>query len=61
MNKLYELKLHETLSLEDHSLIRRVPGGWLYVEFVESIAAGEGHFLSPAFVPFNDEFKQSEN
>ncbi len=61
MNKLYELKLHETLSLEDRSLIRRVPGGWIYIEFVESIvAAGEGHFLSPVFVPFNNEFKQIE-
>ncbi len=61
MDKLYELKLHETLNLEDHSLVRRVPGGWIYVEFVESIvAAGEGHFLSPVFVPFDDEFKHAE-
>ena len=53
---IYSLKFHETLSIEDHSFIRRVPGGWIYVEFVESIAVGEGHFLSPVFVPFNNEF-----
>ncbi len=61
MNKIYELKLHETVELNRddfkfHSgvLITRVPGGWNY-QYIDS---GTGEVRSVVFVPFNNEFQR---
>ena len=44
---IYELDLHETLDCNRH-LVRRVPGGWLYISRVDTV-----------FVPFHDEFQEN--
>jgi len=33
MKVVYDLKLHEMLTLEDGTEVRRVPGGWIYTRF----------------------------
>lgn len=59
MKDIYELKLHESASIEVISSAEfnspqrirmiRVPGGWIYKI---------GPYDSPVFVPFNNEFEK---
>jgi len=54
MKNIYNLKLHETLSISGFE-ITRVPGGWIYIK----------HYVSNTpdlicFVPFNNEFQDKE-
>ena len=44
MNKLYELKLHETMQVTANQSAMRVPGGWIY--YTKN---------SSCFVPFTTE------
>ena len=65
MKNIYDLKLFEETFQDREQYdtrflsVRRVPGGWLFTEFEESI--GEGNDcqkrLSSVFVPYNEEFK----
>lgn len=31
--KLYSMKLHEVMKVEDKTEVKRVPGGWIYTQF----------------------------
>ena len=53
MHKLYEMKLHRMLEINETMVVTRVPGGWLYNSYTE-------HTESLAFVPYNDEFKYAD-
>lgn len=54
-DSIYNLELHETVFIRPKNgpdyQVTRVPGGWLY-----SIDEG----TSPAFVPFNPEFRTKD-
>ncbi len=41
---IYKLKLHEQIILDNRTVVRRVPGGWIYNDSI--------------FVPFDNEFQQ---
>lgn len=52
MKNIYDLKLHETLSISGFE-ITRVPGGWIYIK----------HYVSNApnlicFVPFDNDLQE---
>ena len=51
---IYDLKLHEHLTLSQGFDVTRVPGGWLYQEWVDN---GDTTTLSSTFVPYHDEFR----
>ena len=44
---IYELGLHDILSINGDAYVQRVPGGWIYWD-------GDGN--AAVFIPFNDEF-----
>lgn len=47
---IYKLKLHETFTIEGGALVKRVPGGWIYIfDSRRSV-----------FVPFNNEFAKEK-
>lgn len=46
--KLYDLRLHEKMEVENCTEITRVAGGWIYKY--------NGSYAPAVFVPFNDEF-----
>jgi len=49
---IYDLDLHEFLSIDNANCIMRVPGGWIYLSLV---LPSEGSSFG-VFVPFNNEF-----
>jgi hypothetical protein len=51
MNEIYNMKLHETYSIDNRIYILRVPGGWIYYKF-----SSNGY--ATTFVPFNNEFQK---
>ena len=51
MKNIYELELHE-VGESDNYIIKRVPGGWLYVRKDPHLGSSN----SMVFVPFNNEF-----
>jgi len=60
MDKLYEMELHESVGLKGKEFIdiRRVPGGWIYTNYMES--QGNTYNLSSCFVPFDNEFRKGD-
>ena len=55
---IYDLKLHESISLNSNHLeIKRVAGGWLYIESYEY---QDNMALTSCFIPFDNEFQKSE-
>ena len=57
-DRLYMLKLHESISLDDKYTILRVPGGWIYYARIGKSEEND-RLLTPnaVFVPFDNEFK----
>lgn len=56
--RLYTMKLHERISLDNKNTVLRVPGGWIYYNHIETPAENGLPLSSTAvFVPFNNEFK----
>ena len=53
-NELYEMKLHEEISIYSGLNVMRVPGGWIYKSFNEQV--GGAWSESSVFVPFDNEF-----
>jgi hypothetical protein len=51
MKRIYDLKLHETITIMPWE-ITRVAGGWLYVY------ANNPNALVTTFVPYNNEFDE---
>jgi hypothetical protein len=49
---IYELKLHESMSIDEDLWVLRVPGGWVYRFYEESRNKTER-----IFVPFDCEFQ----
>lgn len=54
---IYNLSLHEKCYLDEETMVRRVPGGWIYTYMY--IAPQLISSVTSVFVPFNNEF-QSE-
>ena len=57
-NRLYMMKLHESIRLDNNNTVLRVPGGWIYYNHTETQGEND-QLLAPTvvFVPFNNEFK----
>ena len=58
LDKIYTMKLHEVLELQDKDLatsVIRVPGGWIYRSCISNCANIEQLSLTSTFVPFNKE------
>jgi hypothetical protein len=49
---IYDLKLHETLKINNYLNVMRVAGGWIY----SSVASDD--MFTDIFVPYSEEFKQ---
>jgi len=49
-NKLYKIKLGELLIIDNNTIIRRIPGGWIYSDM-----------QGCCFIPFDNEFQEKEN
>jgi hypothetical protein len=54
MEKIYEMKLHESIMLDDFGYVKRVPGGWIYKD------VSLNGFIATTFVPYNREFLPTE-
>jgi len=56
--KIYELKLHESLTFQDsngwHNDVIRVAGGWIYIQATSDK-------MTSCFVPFDNEFMKYNN
>jgi hypothetical protein len=50
---IYDMKLHDEISLNSFVTIRRVPGGWLYIDFS---SCSPNSSVTSTFVPSNSEF-----
>ena len=58
-NELHSMKLHDVLTpnIEPHTMVIRVPGGWVYRFFHETSCAYAPQFLvDSVFVPWSIEF-----
>jgi hypothetical protein len=58
--RLYMMKLHEKISLDNNNTVLRIPGGWIYYNHID--APGENSQLlasTAVFVPHNNEFKSN--
>ena len=53
---IYDLKLHETLELDDDITIIRVPGGWIYTYYSDYY--NQHKTSSMVFVPYSLEFNE---
>lgn len=51
MKSLYAMQLHEIITVDGHTEVLRVPGGWIY-----EIYDGGSNISQMVFVPFNNEF-----
>lgn len=49
---IYDLGLHEKINISLRVYAQRVPGGWIYYE---------SHYNIATFVPFNNEFQESQS
>jgi hypothetical protein len=58
MNDLYEMELHDKISLDTYDVILRVPGGWIYQFYTEREDGGWNP--TSQFVPFDNEFQEEE-
>lgn len=57
-NRLYMMKLHESIRLGAQKTILRVPGGWIYYDDIKAPGEKECSLTSSVvFVPFDNEFK----
>ncbi|MHA1481927.1 MAG: hypothetical protein ACTSQA_00630 [Candidatus Heimdallarchaeaceae archaeon] len=51
-NNIYDMVLHDKISLNKHLTIQRVPGGWNYIYTSDQK-------VTVTFVPYSTEFKKS--
>ncbi len=57
-NRLYMMKLHDRIGLDDNNTVLRVPGGWIYYNHIKVTEEDDQLLTSTAiFVPLNNEFK----
>lgn len=57
-DRLYMLKLHESISMDDKYTVLRVPGGWIYYDRIgKSEENGKLLTSTAVFVPLDNEFK----
>ena len=57
-DRLYMLKLHESISMDDKYTVLRVPGGWIYYDRIGKPEENVKLLTSTAvFVPLDNEFK----
>lgn len=60
---IFKMKLHECCQISQELDVLRVPGGWVYREYVEVI--GDRYdfmkLASSTFVPLSIEFKEMKN
>lgn len=49
---IYDLKLHESIDVGNHTTATRVPGGWIY----EHYDVDAGLMYATTFVPWDSEF-----
>lgn len=57
-NRLYMMKLHESIRLDPQRTVLRVPGGWIYYDHIDAPSEKEQSLASSVvFVPFDNEFK----
>ena len=56
---IYNMELHEEVSVSSSLYILRVPGGWMYKQYQSELGTDVGAYslLSMTFVPFSEEFK----
>jgi len=63
VNEIYNMKLHEILSLSYQSIrVIRVPGGWIYESYSENGTGG--YDLTSCFVPYtlgSDTFRRHDD
>ena len=55
---IYEMELHEFFMFSKGLCLTRVPGGWIYAQ---TYSLGEKKELATVFVPYNNEFKKTED
>ncbi len=56
--RLYLMKLHEKIRLDNNNTVLRIPGGWIYYNHIDELRENSKLLASTAvFVPFNNEFK----
>jgi hypothetical protein len=58
MDKIYELKLHESCTAAGDYVVTRVPGGWLYYK-KEMYSNGDTTTAVCTFVPISNEYKEA--
>ena len=52
---IYEMELHDEISIGSSFCVLRVPGGWIYKEYDEQVG---GHMQTTmTFVPYHNEFQ----
>ena len=51
---IYNMKLHETITIDTFLDILRVPGGWIYFTYHENGSTGILDTTTSTFVPFNN-------
>jgi hypothetical protein len=57
-SRLYTMKLHESIRLGAQKTVLRVPGGWIYYDYIKAPGEKECFLTSSVvFVPFDNEFK----
>lgn len=67
MKDIYNLKLMESTTVENdqesHTVVKRVPGGWIFTEHIQSFFESNDRNtnISSVFVPYNDEFHPVHN
>jgi len=54
LKSVYDLKLHEEVWLDNYTVVKRVPGGWIY-QF--RFPPPEGCDIG-VFVPFDNDFQE---
>lgn len=56
MKSVYDLQLHEIITLGKKIRIMRVPGGWIYERVIRKISDTDFEVVT-TFVPYNEDLK----
>lgn len=56
MKSIYDMGLHEEISMGAGSCVMRVSGGWIYKEWEDNGTGGLD--MCNTFVPYNNEFQE---
>lgn len=61
MKSIYELELHEQKWIDNYTVVRRVPGGWVYIETHEDYEhRPNATNTTVVFVSYDNEFQLNE-